>query len=87
MQFQFIEFSVIRATVCFRCSPITARIWKVFAKTDSVEGATMDKKLNSAQSSSQPQSNFVGEFDFEQWSKLVKRQMIASLRKRQPELE
>ncbi len=47
----------------------------------------MDKKLNSAQSSSQPQSNFVGEFDFEQWSKLVKRQMIASLRKRQPELE
>jgi hypothetical protein len=53
---------------------------------DFVEGATMDKKLNVAQPSSQLQSDSVGELDFEQWSKLVKRQMIASLRKRQPEL-
>jgi hypothetical protein len=47
----------------------------------------MKAHLNSSQSSSTPATPANGEFDFDQWAKLVRQQMIASLRKRQSEIE
>lgn len=47
----------------------------------------MKSHLKSSQLSSSPATAANGEFDFEQWAKLVRQQMIASLRKRQPEME
>ncbi|WP_179228539.1 hypothetical protein [Leptolyngbya ohadii] len=47
----------------------------------------MKSHLNSSQPSSIPATPANGELDFDQWAKLVRQQMMASLRKRQSEVE